>query len=80
VRGRIVVLSAAMSAAPAALTDPKKQLDTQLLESQRQGATANVLRAEEARAAQARAAQLQSEANAREVGRRQPAGPRAFSF
>ena len=67
----IVVLSAAMSAVPAAITDAKQRLDAQLLESQRQAAAANALRATEARVAQERTAQLQAEANARAASHRQ---------
>jgi parvulin-like peptidyl-prolyl isomerase len=78
----IVVLSAAMSSVPAAITDAKKQLDMQLLATQRQAAAANALRLEESRAAQERAAQLQREASAREASRREleRQGPRAISY
>jgi hypothetical protein len=59
----IVILSAALSAAPAVITDANKQLTAELRETQRQAAAANAARAEEARAT--------PEARARETSRRQ---------
>jgi parvulin-like peptidyl-prolyl isomerase len=65
----IVILSAALSAAPTAITNANKQLTAQMMETQREAAAATARRVDEARAAEERAAQLQGEARAREASR-----------